>query len=219
MTRTALVLPLLALFGCPGKEEVMCTEIAIASVIVNVSTEGGETVAPTVTYTVDGAEPVACESFSAGQYTCGYEVDGDITVLVTADGYQDVEETVTVGLTEDGCHVSTETVDAVLVPEDVDCTDVEMPSVIATVVGSSGEALTGVSVSYTAVEADIDASCDGPGTDGEYVCGTEIPGTLHVTAVADGHAEETVTVEVGVTEDECHVVTEAITFELDWLED
>lgn len=211
MTRLALALPLLPLLGCPTKDTVACTQIAIASVVVNVSDEAGEPLDATVTYTVDGGDPVACESFSAGQYTCGYEVAGDLTVHVLAAGYQDFEETVTVGMTEDGCHVSSETVDAVLYPEDVDCTDVEVPSVHATVVGSGGEALTGVAVTWTHADSFDPQPCDP--YSGGWACGWEEAGTLVVTATADEHAEKSATVEVSA--DECHVLTEDVELALD----
>lgn len=116
MSRFALTLPLLALFGCPTSGEVMCTDIAIASVIVNVTVEGDAT--PVVEYSTDGETFTACDELTAGeQYVCGYEIDGDITVQAGGGaGYTVDERDVTVGRTEDGCHVVTETVDLVVTP-------------------------------------------------------------------------------------------------------
>lgn len=215
MRRLALALPLLTLFGCPVPvDEVACTEIAIASVVVNVGADDGAAITPTITYSVGGADPVACDSFADGQYTCGYEVAGDLTIRVEAEGYDAQEQVVTVVSGE--CHVVTETLDVTLARTDVDCTDVELPSVIATVAGSSGEALTGVQVAYREGDTAADIACDDRG-DGSWACGAEVAGILLVTAVADGHAAESV--EVDVAADECHVFTENVAFELDWLPD
>lgn len=116
MSRFALALPLLALFGCPTGGEVMCTDIAIASVIVNVTVEGD--VAPIVEYSTDGETFTACDELTPGeQYVCGYEIDGDLTVQAGGGaGYTVDMREVTVGRTEDGCHVVTETVDLVVTP-------------------------------------------------------------------------------------------------------
>lgn len=55
-------------------------------------------------------------------------------------------------------------------------------------------------------------------TPGEYVCGYEISGTLQITVVADGFEDAALTVEVGLTEDECHVETVMETLTLTALE-
>ncbi|MFN7142221.1 MAG: hypothetical protein ACK4YP_00470 [Myxococcota bacterium] len=118
MSRFAVTLPLLALLGCPTGGEVMCTDIAIASVIVNVTVEGDEEVDPIVEYSTDGETFTACDPLTPGeQYVCGYEIEGDLTVQAGGgEGYAVDEREVTVGRTEDGCHVVTETVDMVVTP-------------------------------------------------------------------------------------------------------
>lgn len=117
--RALSLLPLLALLGCPSEEPVACTEIAIASVIVNVSTSDGADVDYEVLWSVDGGDQAACEAFGdPGQYTCGYEVAGDIEIEVGAEGYEPQFLTVPVEAGE--CHVTTETVNVVLEPMPVE---------------------------------------------------------------------------------------------------
>jgi hypothetical protein len=212
MRRSLLTLLLAApLAGCP-LDPIACDTSAYTSVVVHVSEEGGGAVDATVTFSVDGGEFADCMDNGDGAWACGWEQAGDITIRVEAASHTTFEETVTVEQGE--CHVVTQTVDAALVP--VDCTMEEVPSVIATVVGSSGEELTGVVARWTHPETGVVADCDG-GVDDTWVCGAEVAGAIVVTAVADGHAEESVTVEVG--EDECHVITESVEIALDWLPD
>ena len=206
--RSILFLAFLA--GCPS--EVACDLMAVSSVTVTLAAEGGgDLSAATVTYTVDGAEPVACDALD-GVWVCGYEVAGVLTIRAEAEGYDPVEQDVTVEAGE--CHVVSEQVSLTL-PEIV-CTDEEVPSVIATVVGSSGEELSGVAVTWARTDSEAaPQACEGSGT--EWLCGAEVAGELEIFAIADGHEGETqiVTVEA----DECHVITENLTFELDWLPD
>lgn len=117
MSRFLAPLPLLALLGCPSGP-MDCDLMAIASVVVNVSTSDGEEAAFEISYEADGAAPVACEPLGDGgdQFVCGYEVDGDLTITVEAEGYVAQTETVTVEMREDGCHVVSETLDVVLEP-------------------------------------------------------------------------------------------------------
>lgn len=121
MRHLLVAFALLPLAGCAGEEPVACTEIAIASVIVNVSTADGADAAIEVTYSADGVDAAVCDSFGdPGQYVCGYEVAGEVEVEVAAEGYEPQVLTVTVEETEDGCHVVTETVDVVLEPMPVE---------------------------------------------------------------------------------------------------
>ena len=144
---------------------------------------------------------------------CSSDLAGDLDIRVEATGYATVETPVSV--TQGECHVNAETLTVTLEP--VECTEVEVPSVLATVAGSSGEELSGVDVRWGYADAEMEPqACDDQG-DGTWACGWEVAGDLEVTAVADGHAAEVQTVTVGA--DECHVITEELTFSLDWLPD
>lgn len=203
---------LLAVFGCvlpnPGKE---CDTSAAVSVSVTVV---GPTEA-TVTWEQDGVE-TACDAWPDGSWSCGYEVAGDVTIRVTAEGYVDHEEVVTVEQGE--CHVVGRAITVTMTEEadPVDCTDEERPSVRVTVEGSGGEGLSNVAVTWAPPDQ-TPTACEGLGS--TWTCGGEQAGVFEVTAVADGHEAETQTVEVPMTEDECHVVTQEITFSLEWLPD
>lgn len=94
----------------------VCTEEARASVQVTLEDDGGNFPnGVSVTYEPAGEEERPCDfAGTSGEAVCGYEVDGEITVRATAPGYGPAEETVTVGRTEDDCHVVTELVTLVL---------------------------------------------------------------------------------------------------------
>lgn len=110
--RWGLLFACVAAVGC-DPEVVACTTEAVVSVVVTVTdTDGAPLTGATVTYSpadLDGT----CEEFS-GQYNCGYEVGGVMTVRAELDGYLPAEETVTV--LEDECHVRTVQVTLALEP-------------------------------------------------------------------------------------------------------
>jgi hypothetical protein len=103
-------------------ESVDCTTQAIPSVSVIVTDEaGGGLPDAIVTYaplTDDGMvdESIDCDALD-GAFLCGYEIAGDIEIIATAPGYATAEEVVSVGLSEDGCHVVTEELDIALTAE------------------------------------------------------------------------------------------------------
>ncbi len=109
------VIPVLAL-GCDGGDTSCTTELRY-SVSVDVEDEAGDAVTgATVEYSVDGGAAVACEELQDGNYACGEEVEGDLTVTATADGLGTDEATVTVEADE--CHVIGEAVTLTLPIED-----------------------------------------------------------------------------------------------------
>ncbi|MFT6146911.1 MAG: hypothetical protein ACJATT_001534 [Myxococcota bacterium] len=114
------VIPVLAL-GCEGTfgiwDEFSCTTDIRYSVSVSVDDDAdGPVSEATVEYTVDAGAAVACEEGAAGVYACGEEMEGDITVRATADGFGADEETVTV--LADECHVIGESVTLILPIQD-----------------------------------------------------------------------------------------------------
>lgn len=111
----ATVLALLP--GCELAGPIACTEEARASVQVTVEDDlGNFPNGVSVTLQPAGEDEVPCSDFGSttGEVVCGYEVEGEITVRATAPGYGPDEETVTVGRTDDGCHVETVFVTLVL---------------------------------------------------------------------------------------------------------
>lgn len=105
----AATLSLSALVAC---EETECTLEAAGSVNVTVEDELGDPIVDaTVTYSTDEVTDEACENMGGENvWVCGWEVDGDITVTASAEWHDTAEETVTVELTEDGCHVVPEAI-------------------------------------------------------------------------------------------------------------
>ena len=88
-----------------------CTTIAVASVNVQTIEPNGDTVVgATVTYRVDDGNAQSCETSPDGGYVCGWEQGGTITVAASKPGYEAAEQTVTVRLDEDGCHVQGQSV-------------------------------------------------------------------------------------------------------------
>ena len=110
-----------SLGGCGNKEEdtanIICSSEISFSVYVTFYNETGSVVdnaEPTVS--VDGGSASACEEDSIGRHYCGEELEGEVTVSFLIDGYEPVEETVTVEANE--CHVITEIIDITLVPSE-----------------------------------------------------------------------------------------------------
>lgn len=118
---TPLAAVALLLAGCPP--QVACTTIAIASVNVTVVDGSGAAVPGVQVFYDAGEGEQPCESFGDGagetSFSCGWEIDGDITVFARAAGFQEGSDTVTVLMTDDLCHVIGESIEIVLLPEAV----------------------------------------------------------------------------------------------------
>lgn len=113
----ALLLPLIAcdLFDPPGVD---CTMMAAASVGVTVTDEAGAPLGDAeVVYSADGGAEQPCEDFGGGEWVCGWEVQGEVTVTARAEGYTEQSASVVVALDADGCHVVQEFVDLALPAE------------------------------------------------------------------------------------------------------
>lgn len=190
-----------------------CTDLLAVSVTVTVEDDSGVVIPDArVTYRVDDGPVQACDAWGGdGSFACGFEESGAFTVRVEADGYTPFEDSFTVA--RDECHVIGRAITASLIP--MDCTLDIRNSVVATVVGASDEALEDVAVTWRSGEDGPEHPCDAMGD--VWWCAEEVAGDLTITASAAGHttASETVT----VTEDACHVITEAVTLTLDWLPD
>lgn len=110
----------LSLTGCDLSKDTGdgqdCTTIAIVSAQVVLLDDSGAAIeGADVTVTDDSGNTQDCEE-SSGQYLCGWEMTGDLTISAEADGYQPGSTAVTVA--SDGCHPITEDVTLTLSPAD-----------------------------------------------------------------------------------------------------
>ena len=110
------------IFGCGSKEDtgeiedIVCTANIEFSVYATIYNEAGEVIEnASASYS---AEEISgdCEADSIGGHYCGEEQSGEVTIFVSAEGYVDAEETVTVEA--DQCHVITENLDITMVVVD-----------------------------------------------------------------------------------------------------
>ncbi len=211
MVRIFIVLSLLLavpMVGCFPMVD--CTEEARSSITARVFDTSGIPVAEAnVTYTADGWVDEPCESFD-GEYICGWEVAGEITVRVEAWGFQEAEKTVTVA--EDECHVIGETVEFVLQP--VDCTEQVRPSVTVTVVDIEGDPVVDAVVEYSPECEDWFAPEPCHQTNPNvFVCGYDYICPLYIDAVAPGYEPQTAIVDPD--EDECGPINTPYEFALE----
>lgn len=209
-----LLVPVAALTACD--EPVMCTDIAMASVQVHVEDADGNPISgATLTWNQADAvgEPQPCESYGGGDYTCGYEAAGALVIEVSALGF--AEETVTVEVSADECHVITEQIDVVLEP--LDCTDVELPAVELTVMDGQGAEVTDADPQWSVDGGSTWQSCEAA-LGNVYDCAFEQSGEI-VLAIDDGGPYEPWTETVTVANDGCHPITESVTATLQYLPD
>jgi hypothetical protein len=104
-----------------GPGGVACTEEARSSVTVALVDAAGAPIPaeaePVVEYAVDGGAAVPCDSLDGGaSFVCGYEVDGALTISASATGFAPASEVVEVPMTEDGCHVVSQSLTLALSP-------------------------------------------------------------------------------------------------------
>lgn len=106
-TATTLALTFAALpAGCDDA----CTEIAVASVTLEVVAADDQTpiADATIEFTLDGGETRAPEYADQGVYTLATEEDGRFDVDISAEGFETVMRTYTMEMDADGCHVQGE---------------------------------------------------------------------------------------------------------------
>jgi hypothetical protein len=122
MSRTLAVvaaLSLLAHVSCLT-DPIACTDIAISSLAVTVDDEASAPIIDATVTATHGGDIKTCESQDDGSYRCDfYEVAGDFVVAASKDGFVDDSESVTVD--SDECHVITESVRLVLVVANPPC--------------------------------------------------------------------------------------------------
>ncbi len=126
----ALVPAVLILTALSACEPMACDDMAVASVSIQVvDVDGNPLAATSVTYTVDGGaeQQAECLSEPCTEWVAGWEVEGEfeITVLYEETDPEDelcmwsasAVESVSVGLTEDECHVDGQVLEVTLDPE------------------------------------------------------------------------------------------------------
>jgi hypothetical protein len=128
-----------------------------------------------------------------------------------------VSTTVEIDMEADQCHVIPQDQTVTLVAEPYTCTS-PPNSAQVTVVGASGEALTGVHVQWGFSDTDgMPRDCvEKP--DLTWTCAEDQSGMIDLYAVADGHGEEMASIELQA-EGLCDPDIEAVTLTLDWLPD
>ena len=98
--------------------------------------------------------------------------------------------------------------------DELTCTTEARASVQLSVVDSAGSAISSASAEYTIEGEDWPEPqpCEDMGG-GALVCGWEVDDVFHIEVSAPGYGSEMVEVEVFA--DECHVITEQVTVELE----
>lgn len=184
-----------------------CPDIATLSSVVDLVDDSGVPIQDAVVeYSVDGADFVACETWTdeVGRYECGWESSGPFTVRASAEGYIDGSVDFVVGPSEDGCTVDTETVELAL--EEIPCTLEEVPGVMATVTGDPE-----AEVYWSLANADMAPTlCEDYG-DGVWACGYESSGQFAIDVYGQTATESAL---VDVDHDGCHPITEELRFDL-----
>lgn len=210
--RRILALLTIGLAACP--KPVDCTTEARSSVTVTVTTADGQPATDAiVTYSVDGAAAAPCESFIAGEFVCAYEVSGEFSIRAALLGYEDSVGAATV--TVDECHVIGQTLALTLVP--LDCTQVVVAAVEATIRGASNEVLDAPAITWKFAANDGPfLACDDQ-LDGTWTCGPDAVGDLVIQGTAGGHTTDTE--DVTIASDGCHPIPQAVELVVDWLPD
>lgn len=214
---TLALLPLLA--ACGDKDgddsggEYACTDDLRVSLSVRLRDDAGNAVSGAdVTYAVDGGAAKDCEEWG-GDWACGFEEAGSLEISVVAEGFEPHSEVVQIEA--DQCHVISQTLDVTL--QSKDCTDVEVPAVIARVKDSQGVDVEDATLEWSYTDKEIAPQpCEHSGGN-EYTCGWEISGELIIDARHESYEPDQHTVTVG--HDGCHSITETIDMVLNYGDD
>lgn len=103
MRKLVVLFPFLlgALAGC--EEEIACTDLLAWSVTIDLQDADGNPVEDAeVTYSADGAAAEPCENGTNGEYYCGPEIAGPLTIVAGKDG---LSATMDFDIDADECHV------------------------------------------------------------------------------------------------------------------
>ncbi|MEY3214534.1 MAG: hypothetical protein RIT28_5015 [Pseudomonadota bacterium] len=210
MTALKIIVPALALtalIACTPKDEQACDTMAVASAQLTLRGPDGAVISGAlVTAEFDdgsgGVTALDCEEWESGEYICGWEVSGELRITIVAEGFEDTELTVDVGLTEDECHVETY-IDTVTLTALECADDAERWAMQVTVTDESGAPLAGADVQWGPdVQDDVPyEACEPTDVMGDWLCGSGESGELLLLVEAEGFAHELLAVDVPV--DEC----------------
>ena len=103
MIRLALALSSLAalLTGC-ATDGLVCDEMAVAAVFITVVDIDGAAIDSATATWETADESGDCDALTDGGIACAYEREGEITVTITAEGFETITQTFDVAA--DGCH-------------------------------------------------------------------------------------------------------------------
>lgn len=91
----------------------MCTDdLRYSLSITVVDADGAAVTDATGVYSVDGGPQADCQGAFEGKVTCGAEGDGEISVTISAPGFED--HSFTEAVAADECHVINEEVEVTL---------------------------------------------------------------------------------------------------------
>ena len=207
------ILSIVTLAGLVGCDEAIrlipCTDDIKTSVLLSLEDELGAVIEGAAVSVTDGVITEDCQELSAGQYNCGEELAGELTISMVAYGFE--PEELDVSVEEDECHVIPQEIAHTM--EYVSCTADVVPSVMVSVSDEDGAAIADAQVSYAPLSEDIEAeSIDCWGFDDAFYCGEELPGVFNITAEAAGFQVGNAEITVEMDELGCHVITESVDF-------
>jgi hypothetical protein len=199
---------LLSTVGCivvcpfPEPDPIVCTEIAVAAVTVQVvGADGSLSTDAVVTFRENGSSEAPCDRLDDGQFVCGWEVSGLIEVIARTEAGS---ASATIDVDHDGCHPIPEFV-VLTLAEDAPCTEEAVPSVALEVVDPSGATLSSATARFSVDDETVLAPCDM--WDGTLYCGIERTGEFTVLIEAEGHDPEVRVYDVVLDEAGCHPET------------
>jgi hypothetical protein len=208
----------------PKNDDPVCTSEARVSVLATTIDKGGTHSVPAdeVTYLANDAtapQQAHCANEDCSLWAVGYEVSGEIVINASACG-DTGSATVSVGMTEDGCHVDTQHVmievdgdrcqDKIELPKV--CDGILYPSVFVYVAEDGGDVYLPVqadSVSYSYLGKTHDAQCVDDPKCANWIAGYGIGGQIDLSVEACGKVYEQ-RVQVEMSEDGCKPVAEYV---------
>lgn len=192
-----------------------------SSVSITVSDNDGALLpGATVSFSVDGGDfkAATCADDSAlescSKFNAGFELAGAFVVRTEKTGYESAEQSVTVDMTADGCHVQTQALSFSLSSVVAQCSGDPQPSVILAIASEGGKPLSGATVSYRVNGGEEQqATCaDGsaPESCTSFTAGQELTGTFAIKAELAEYQPAELEVVVGSNPDGCHVATQEV---------
>lgn len=209
--RFPLFLAFLAAVGACGDKEPVCDTMAVFAVTVDPIDPDGERISGASGTWATDDDGGDCETMTDGTLACAAEIAGEITVTVSAPGFEDAEASVTIEQGE--CHVEAKSIEVELTPPET-CAGDPVRSVSVTIDASDDGTLTDLAVAWAKTDDSASGSCVEE-EDGTFSCGADDLGEIEVTATADGYEAGSVTVVVEPDAEACHAQTELASITLE----